>query len=63
MILRTTKFKVRKEALPEVLAKFPDLKKALAQVDTMVLNYAAWNNDGEGMTMAVYNSRKEADAA
>ena len=40
-----------------------NIKAALSQVDTMVLNYAMWTDDGEGRTLAVYRTMEDADEA
>ena len=63
MISRTTEFKVRPDKVGEIEARLPAIKEQLGAVQTMVSNIVMWNGDGTGMTVAVYHTLEDADAA
>lgn len=63
MIARLTTFKIRPEHLAAVTSQLDAIKSMLSAVDTMVLNFAMWTDEGDGHTLAVYRTLEEAEEA
>ncbi len=63
MYVRVTSFKVDPARLPELSAKIAELGPRAKALPGMVDAYAAWRGDGQGVLVAIYESKEKADAA
>jgi hypothetical protein len=63
MYARMTTFKVEPARLPELESKIADLTRLVQALPGMVDAFVAWRMDGEGMLVAIYESKGHADAA
>ena len=60
---RVNQIRVDANRLDEVIARMPQIKRQVAALDGQVMTYAFWNEDGTGLTVAVYESAEAAEAA
>ena len=63
MYVRVTSFKVDPSRLPELSAKIEEMGPRAKALPGMVDAYAAWRADGQGVLVAIYESKETADAA
>lgn len=63
MHARITRFQIKPESLSDVVARLPHLREKTSKIPGGVFNYAVWNEDGAGATVAIYESRDAAEAA
>jgi hypothetical protein len=63
MYARVTKFKVEPSRVGELSGKIKLMGPQAKALPGMVTAYAAWRGDGQGVVVAVYRSKAEADAA
>jgi quinol monooxygenase YgiN len=63
MYARITTFKVDPSRLDELTAKVAELGRLIKALPGMVDAHAAWRADGQGVVIAIYQSREHADAA
>ena len=63
MYARVTSFKVDPARLSEVEAKAREMAHRVKALPGMVDAYCAWRGDGQGVMVAVYRSKADADAA
>jgi hypothetical protein len=63
MYARVTTFKVDPARLDELSAKIKELGPRAKALPGMVDAYAAWRGDGQGVVVAIYQSKASADAA
>jgi quinol monooxygenase YgiN len=63
MYARVTTFKVDPSRLDELTAKITELSRLIKALPGMVDAYATWREDGQGVVIAIYQSREHADAA
>jgi hypothetical protein len=63
MYARVTNFKVDPSRLPELSAKIKELGPRAKALPGMIDAYAAWRADGQGVLVAIYQSKESADAA
>jgi len=63
MYARVTTFKVDPARLPELSAKIKEMGPRAKALPGMVDAYAAWRGDGQGVVVAIYQSKASADAA
>jgi hypothetical protein len=63
MYARVTSFKVDPARLGEVEAKAQEMAHRVKALPGMVDAYCAWRGDGQGVMVAVYRSKADADAA
>jgi hypothetical protein len=63
MYARVTTFKVDPARLPELSAKIEEMGPKAKALPGMVDAYAAWRGDGQGVVVALYRSKEDADRA
>ncbi len=63
MYVRVTAFKVDPSRLPELTAKVNEMGPRAKALPGMIDAYAAWRGDGQGVLVAIYQSKEAADAA
>jgi hypothetical protein len=63
MYARLTAFKVDPARLPELSAKVAEMGSRAKALPGMVDAYAAWRGDGQGVIVAIYKSKEDADRA
>src|SRR5258707_15319164 len=63
MYARVTNFKVDPSRLPELSAKVKEMGPRAKALPGMVDAYAAWRADGQGVVVALYESKEAADRA
>ncbi len=63
MYVRVTSFKVDPARLQEVSAKIAEMGPRAKALPGMIDVYAAWRGDGQGVIVAIYRSKEEADRA
>ncbi len=63
MYARVTTFKVDPSRLGEVEAKIKEMAPRAKALRGMVDAYGAWRGDGQGIVVAIYRSKADADAA
>jgi hypothetical protein len=63
MYARVTNFKVDPSRLPELSAKIEEMGPRAKALPGMIDAYAAWRADGQGVLVAIYQSKESADAA
>jgi hypothetical protein len=63
MYARVTNFKVEPSRLPELSIKIKEMGPRAKALPGMVTAYAAWRADGQGVVVAVYKSKQDADSA
>lgn len=63
MYARVTTFKVEPARLPELSAKIEELAHIAKALPGIVDAYVGWREDGQGVLVGVYNSKREADRA
>jgi hypothetical protein len=63
MYARVTTFKVDPSRLPELSIKIKEMGPRAKALPGMVTAYAAWRADGQGVVVAVYKSKADADSA
>ena len=63
MYVRVTSFKVDPARLPELAAKIEQMGPRAKALPGMIDAYAAWRADGQGVLVAIYQSKETADAA
>jgi hypothetical protein len=63
MYVRVTSFKVDPARLPELPAKIEEMRPRAKALPGMIDAYAAWRADGQGVLVAIYQSKEAADAA
>lgn len=63
MYVRVTSFKVDASRLPELSAKIEAMGPRAKALPGMIDAYAAWRADGQGVLVAIYQSKEAADAA
>jgi len=61
MYARVTSFKVDPARLPELSAKVKEMAPRVKALPGMVDAYAAWRSDGQGVVVALYESKEAAD--
>ena len=61
MYARVTNFKVEPSRLPELSAKVKEMAPRVKALPGMVDAYAAWRADGQGVVVALYESKEAAD--
>ena len=60
---RITHFKADPARLDEMVARIPTIRQEIASIAGGVVNWAMWNEDGTGATIAVYENEAVAEAA
>ena len=63
MYARITTFHVAPSRLDELPAKIAKLSHLIKALPGMIDAHAAWRADGQGVVIAIYQSREHADAA
>jgi len=63
MYVRLTNYQVDPAHLDDLNARLDGIKLKLKQLPGVIDIYTAWRNNGEGVTMAVYASQADAEAA
>jgi 6-phosphogluconolactonase (cycloisomerase 2 family) len=63
MYARVTSFKVDPARLPELSAKVGEMAPRAKALPGMIDAYVAWRADGQGVVVAVYESKEAADRA
>ena len=63
MYARITRFQIKPESLSDVVDRLPQLREMTSKIPGGLFNYAVWNEDGAGATVAVYESKEAAEAA
>ena len=63
MYARVTTFKVDPSRLDELAGKIAELSRLVKVLPGMVDAHAVWRADGQGVVVAIYQSREHADAA
>ena len=63
MYARVTTFKVDPARVQELSAKIAEMGPRAKALPGMVDAYAAWRADGQGVIVAVYRSKEDADRA
>lgn len=63
MYVRVTTFQVDTSRLGELDAKVEKLSHLIKALPGMVDAYATWRDDGQGVVVAIYESRDHAEAA
>jgi hypothetical protein len=63
MYARVTSFKIDPSRLDELEAKAKEMAPRAKALPGMVDAYCAWRGDGQGVMVAVYRSKADADAA
>ena len=63
MYARVTTFKVDPARLQELSAKIKEMGPRAKALPGMVDAYAAWRGDGQGVVVAIYQSKEDADRA
>ena len=63
MYVRVTSFKVDPARVPELSTKVAEMGPRAKALPGMVDAYAAWRADGQGVIVAVYRSKEDADRA
>jgi len=63
MHARITRFQIRPESLSDVVARLPQMREMTSKIAGGLFNYAVWNGDGSGATIAIYESKDAAEAA
>ena len=63
MYARVTTFKVDPARLQELPAKIKEMGPRAKALPGMVDAYAAWRGDGQGVVVAIYRSKEDADRA
>ena len=63
MYARVTTFKVDPARLQELPAKIKEMGPRAKALPGMVDAYAAWRGDGQGVVVALYRSKEDADRA
>ena len=61
MYARVTNFKVDPSRLPELSAKVKEMGPRVKALPGMIDAYAAWRADGQGVVVALYESKEAAD--
>ena len=61
MYARVTTFKVDPARLQELSAKIEEMGPRAKALPGMVDAYAAWRGDGQGVVVAIYRSKEDAD--
>jgi hypothetical protein len=63
MYARVTTFKIDPARLQELPAKIKEMGPRAKALPGMVNAYAAWRADGQGVVVAIYRSKEDADRA
>ena len=63
MYARVTSFKVDPSRLSELTGKIKEMAPRAKALPGMIDAYGAWRGDGQGVVVAIYRSKAEADAA
>jgi hypothetical protein len=63
MYARVTSFKIDPSRLGELDAKVKQMMPRAKALPGMVDAYGAWRGDGQGVVVAIYRSKADADAA
>jgi len=63
MYARVTSFKIDPARLGELDAKIKQMLPRTKALPGMVNAYGAWRGDGQGVVVAIYRSKADADAA
>ena len=63
MYVRVTSFKVDPARLQEVSEKIAEMGPRAKALPGMIDIYAAWRGDGQGVVVAIYRSKEDADRA
>jgi hypothetical protein len=63
MYARVTTIQADPARLGELPAKLKEMSPAAKALPGVVDVYAVWRGDGQGVVMAIYNSKADADAA
>jgi hypothetical protein len=63
MYVRVTSFKVDPTRLQELSAKIAEMGPRAKALPGMIDVYAAWRDDGQGVLVAIYRSKEDADRA
>lgn len=63
MYVRVTTFTVDPARLQELPAKIEEMSPRAKALPGMVDAYAAWRGDGQGVVVAIYRSKEDADRA
>ena len=63
MYARVTQFQVDPSRLPELSAKIKKMGPLAKALPGMIDAYAAWRADGQGVIVAIYESKAAADRA
>ena len=63
MYARVTHFKVDPARLPELAVKLKEMGPSAKTLPGMIDAYAAWRADGQGVVVALYQSKGAADRA
>ena len=63
MYSRISHYQMNPANTDDVVALMPDLKEKISQVPGLVSCTSSWREDGQGCSIAVYESKEAADAA
>ncbi len=63
MYARVTKFQFDPARLDDLTAKLDNVKAQAQAISGVLSVYSAWRADGDGVTMAIYESQAAAEAA
>ena len=63
MFARVTRFQCDPSRLDDLTAKLDHVKAQVQAISGVVGVYSAWRADGDGVTMAIYESQAAAEAA
>jgi hypothetical protein len=63
MYARVTSFKVDPARTPELAAKVKEMGPRAKALPGMIDAYAVWRGDGQGVIVALYRSKEDADKA
>jgi hypothetical protein len=63
MYVRVTSFKVDPARLQELSAKVAEMAPRAKALPGIIDVYAAWRGDGQGVLVAIYRSKEDADRA
>ena len=63
MFGRSAKFQFKSSKLNEIETRIPEVRDRLKSLGGLIDCYIAWDANGSGLTMVVYDTRASADAA
>ena len=63
MFAKITTYRCDPERLDEMAGKLDQVKARVAEISGLIDVYTAWREDGDGITVAIYESQADAAAA